>query len=87
MSDAVRFTDARYAREQMTARRISPSQMERTVTAPTRRYASSNPPGQTIAERATDMGKTRRVVDAESSTSTDAVAHIITAIRFRRSEP
>jgi hypothetical protein len=84
VTERVRFVYSRHARQQMVERRISWSQVERTVTSPTRRLASTNPPGRIIAERENESGNTLRVVYVEEITGTDIVARIITVIRIRR---
>ena len=80
MIHAFRYTT--HAREQMTLRRISESQVERVVLKPHRRYESR---GRLVAERDTEHGNTVRVVYTEEEGRAQVItAVIITAIRISR---
>jgi hypothetical protein len=63
----------------MRDRKIGANQVERTIAAPDSLATSR---GRIVAERATAMGNTIRVVYAEEASGT--VAHVVTVIRIRR---
>lgn len=81
----MRYTEVTFswhAREQMALRNVSPSQVKRTLTAPTRLYPSTAPPGRLIAERETELGNVIRVVYVERERAQDTTAHVVTVIRI-----
>lgn len=84
MTPLSRVLYTNHAREQMVERQISAAQVERTITSPSHRYPSLDPPGRMIAERTTDQGNTLRVVYAERTTPEGIAIHVITVIRIRR---
>ena len=84
MPEESRVTYSQHAREQMVARQVSASQVERTIASPTHRYPSMNPPGRIVAESTTAMGATLRVVYVEQRTSEGRINHVITVIRIGR---
>jgi hypothetical protein len=54
------------------------------IANPTRRFASTDPPGRVIVEYDTAVGNTLRVIYVEITTADGIEAYVLTVVRRRR---